>query len=186
MGPPRLVPQAVLRRIWLCRAACVVVTDTHGFYAPGVRRGGISTRPAQHGRPANRRLVRETVFNCLQVLPTSLRVLMTQSLCDPFSRTFRVVSLCEPWKHPRAVRETAAAVRRQSQPRMACNPALGNTPWGVAPAPFPGEEFLLHRDAVDFQADGLRCVVFLLLAHTHRPAPHETHADAAASAFRTR
>jgi hypothetical protein len=38
---------------------------------------------------------------------------------------------------------------------MACNPALGQTPWGLAPAPFPGEEFLLHRADVDFQADGM-------------------------------
>ena len=38
---------------------------------------------------------------------------------------------------------------------MACNPALGHTPWGLAPAPFPGEEFLLHRADVDFQADGM-------------------------------
>ena len=38
---------------------------------------------------------------------------------------------------------------------MACNPALGHTSWGLAPAPFPGEEFLLHRESVDFQTDGM-------------------------------
>jgi len=42
--------------------------------------------------PANRHSVRETFLKCLL---TSLRVPLTSSLCDPFSKTFRVVSLCE-------------------------------------------------------------------------------------------
>jgi hypothetical protein len=53
----------------------------------------------------------------------------------------------------------------ESSVPMAVNPTLGQTPVGVAPAPFPGEEFLLHRDFIDLQVDGLRCV-FAHLAGT--------------------
>ena len=51
-----------------------------------------SARPrAPQPSPANRHSVRETFLKCLL---TSLRVLRRHHLCDPFSKTFRVVSLC--------------------------------------------------------------------------------------------
>ena len=42
---------------------------------------------------------------------------------------------------------------------MACNPALCAGPDGVAaPVPFAGEQFLLSRDGIEFELDGLECV----------------------------
>jgi hypothetical protein len=43
---------------------------------------------------------------------------------------------------------------------MACNPALCAGSDGVAaPVPFTGEQLLLSRDGVEFELDGLECVM---------------------------
>ena len=43
---------------------------------------------------------------------------------------------------------------------MACNPALCAGPDGVAaPVPFAGEQLLLSRDGIEFELDGLECVL---------------------------
>ena len=39
---------------------------------------------------------------------------------------------------------------------MAANPALVNTPEGLAPAPFPGETLALARKGIEIAIDGLR------------------------------
>ena len=83
-----------------------------------------SARPAPpQPSPANRHSVRETFLKCLL---TSLRVPLTSSLCDPFSKTFRVVSLCEP--HPVCRRLWASPATVATAPAFARTRVFRTTP----------------------------------------------------------